>query len=51
VSTLPLKTSVSPPIEEHRAVISETSIVFANKGSKGSRESHAKCSVGIVHCN
>jgi hypothetical protein len=38
VLILPLKTSVSPPIdfitgEEHCAVISETSIVLDNKGS------------------
>jgi hypothetical protein len=56
VSILPLKTSVSPPIdfttgEEHRAVDSETSIVFDNEGSTGFRESHAKCSDVIVHCN
>jgi hypothetical protein len=42
---------VSLPFEKHPAVISETSIVLANDESKGRRESHAKCSVGIVHCN
>jgi hypothetical protein len=48
VSILPLKT-VSPPIylttgEEHRAVVTETSIVLDNEGSAGCRESHTKCS-------
>jgi hypothetical protein len=56
MSILPLKTSVLPPIdfttgEEHRAIISETSIVLDNKGSMGCRESRAKCSDVIVHCN
>ena len=53
---LPLKKSVSLPIdfttgEEHRAVSSVTSIVLANEGSTGCRESHAKCSNVIVHDN
>jgi len=51
MSILPLKTSVSLPVEEHRAVVSETSIVLANEGSTGRRESHAKSSGVIVHCN
>jgi hypothetical protein len=56
VSILPLIKLVSPPIdfttgEEQRAVRSETSIVLANEGSTGCRESHAKYSNVVVHCN
>jgi hypothetical protein len=56
VSILPLNTSVSQTIdfttgEEHRTVMSETSIVLAIEGSTGCPESHAKCSDFIVHCN
>ena len=47
---------VSPPIdfttaEEHRAVVSETSIVRGSEGSTSCRENHAKCSEVIVHGN
>ena len=55
MSDFPLKTSASPPIklttgEQHRAVGSETRIVLANE-DMGFRESHAKCSDAILHCN
>ena len=55
MSDFPLKTSASPPIklttvEQHRAVGSESSIVLGNEGM-GYRESHAKCSDAILHCN
>jgi len=37
--------------EEHCAVASETSIVLDNKGCTGCRETHAKCSGVILHCD